>query len=167
VLLGTSEKQGNGNSNPFFEKRIVAAAALYKAGKIRHILVSGDNRRKNYDEPTDMQHALLAAGVPQTAITLDYAGFRTLDSVVRAKSIFGLSQFTIISQRFHDQRALLICRHYEIDAIGFCAEDIALRYGLKTQIREAFARVKAVLDLYVLNTRPKFLGPKESIRLNP
>ena len=165
LLLGTSDKQGNGNSNPFFEKRIAAAASLYKAGKIRHILVSGDNSRKDYDEPAMMQRALLAAGVPQTAITLDYAGFRTLDSVVRAKEVFGLTQFTIISQRFHDQRSLMIARHYGIDAIGFCAEDIALRYGLKIQVREVFARVKAVLDLYVFNTQPKFLGKRETIFL--
>jgi len=160
LLLGTSDKQGNGNSNPFFENRIAAAAKLYKAGKVRHLLVSGDNRRKNYDEPALMKKALLAAGVPETALTLDCAGFRTLDSVVRAKEVFGLQQFTIISQRFHDQRALLIARHYGIDAIGFCAGDISLRYGLRTQIREAFARVKAVLDLYVIHTKPKFLGPK-------
>jgi len=165
LLLGTSDKQGNGNSNPFFEKRIAAAAALYKAGKIRHVLVSGDNSRKDYDEPAMMLHALVLAGVPKTAITLDYAGFRTLDSVVRAKEVFGLVQFTIISQRFHVQRSLMIAQHYGIDAIGFCAEDIALRYGLKTQIREAFARVKAVLDLYILNTRPKFLGLRETIIL--
>jgi len=163
LLLGTSDKQGNGNSNPFFENRIAAAAALYQADKIRHILVSGDNSRKDYDEPAMMLRALVVAGVPKTAITLDYAGFRTLDSVVRAKEVFGLTQFTIISQRFHDQRSLMIARHYGIDAIGFCAGDIALRYGLKTQIREAFARVKAVLDLYVLNTQPKFLGPKENL----
>jgi len=163
LLLGTSEKQGNGNSNPFFEKRITAAAALYKAGKIRHILVSGDNSRKDYDEPAMMQRALLAAGVPQNAITLDYAGFRTLDSVVRAKEIFGLTQFTIISQRFHNQRALMIAHHYGIDAIAFCAEDVALRYGIKIQIREVFARVKAVLDLYILRTQPKFLGPPIAI----
>ena len=166
LLLGTSDKQGNGNANPFFEKRIAAAAALYQAGKIRHILVSGDNSRKDYDEPAMMQRALVEVGVPQTAITLDYAGFRTLDSVVRAKEVFGLTQFTIISQRFHDLRSLMIARHYDIDAIGFCAGDIALRYGLKTQIREAFARVKAVLDLYILNTRPKFLGSKEKISLS-
>jgi len=166
LLLGTSDKQGNGNRNPFFEYRIAAAAKLYKAGKIRHLLVSGDNHRKGYDEPALMKNALVAAGVPEAAITVDCAGFRTFDSVVRAKEVFGLSQFTIISQRFHDQRSLLIARRYGIDAIGFCAADVKLRYSIKTQIREAFARVKAVLDLYLLNTRPKFLGPKIKIPLD-
>lgn len=165
LLLGTSDKRKNGAANPFFTHRIEAAAALYHAGKIKHLLLSGDNRRKDYDEPTLMKAALLQKGVPETAMTLDYAGFRTLDSVVRAKEVFGLSAYTVISQRFHDQRALFIARHEGIDAIGFCARDVALRRGLKTQVREAFARVKAVLDLYVLRTEPKFAGPKEKLPL--
>lgn len=160
LLLGTSEKRKNGKSNPFFTHRISAAAALYKAGKVRRLLVSGDNRRKDYDEPATMRAALLAKGVPDAAITVDCAGFRTLDSVIRAKDVFGLSGFTVISQRFHDQRALFIARHEGLDAIGFCAADVGMRRGFKTQIREAFARVKAVLDLYVFHTQPKFRGPK-------
>jgi len=165
LLLGTSDKQGNGNSNPYFEHRIEAAVALYKAGKVRHLLASGDNHRKGYDEPALMKAALLSAGVPESAITVDCAGFRTLDSVVRAKEVFGLSHYTVISQRFHDQRALLIAQYYGIDAIGYCAHDISLRHGIRMQIREAFARVKAVLDLYVLHTPPKFLGPEIKIPL--
>jgi SanA protein len=160
LLLGTSDKRRNGESNPFFEYRIAAAAELYKAGRIQRLLVSGDNRHKDYDEPAMMKSALLAAGVPEAAITVDCAGFRTLDSVVRAQKVFSLSPFTVISQRFHNQRAIFIARHYHLDAIGFCAADVPLQHGLKTQIREAFARVKAVLDLYVLHTQPKFLGPK-------
>jgi SanA protein len=159
LLLGTSDKRKNGDSNPFFTHRI-AAAALYKAGKVRHLLVSGDNRRKDYDEPAMMRAALLKSGVPESAITLDCAGFRTLDSVVRARDVFGLSGFTVISQRFHNQRALFIAHYYHLDAIGYCAADVGMRRGLKTQIREAFARVKAVLDLYVFHTQPKFRGPK-------
>ena len=160
VLLGTSEKLGGGYPNPFFHYRIDAAVDLYKAGKIRHLLVSGDNGTRDYDEPAAMKAALLRSGIPKSAITLDDAGFRTLDSIVRAKKVFGLKQFTIISQRFHDQRALLIAKHYGIDAIGYCAADVELRYSVKTYIRESLARVKAVLDLYVLHTKPKFLGPE-------
>ena len=160
LLLGTSDKRKNGASNPFFTHRIDAAAALYHAGKVSRLLVSGDNRRKDYDEPAMMKAALLQKGVPESAITVDCAGFRTLDSVVRARDVFCLTQCTVISQRFHDQRALLIARHEGIDAIGFCAADVGFGRGLKTQIRETFARVKAVLDLYVLRTQPKFRGPK-------
>lgn len=165
LLLGTSDKRRNGQPNPFFDYRIDAAAALYRAGKVRHLLVSGDNHTRGYDEPTLMRAALLAKGVPEAAITLDYAGFRTLDSIVRAREVFGVASFTVISQRFHDERALFIARHYGIDAIGFCARDVGLRRGLKTQVRETFARVKAVLDLYVFQTGPKFLGPRQKIPL--
>ncbi len=165
LLLGTSERQGNGGANPFFQYRIAAAVELYKAGRVRHLLVSGDNRVKNYDEPAAMKKALLAAGVPASALTLDDAGFRTLDSVVRAKKVFGLAEFTIISQQFHDERALLIARHYGIDAIGFCAQDVSISFAPKTFAREIFARVKVVLDLYVLRTKPKFLGPPIKIPL--
>jgi SanA protein len=138
LLLGTSDKRRNGSTNPFFTHRIEAAAALYKAGKVRHLLISGDNRRKDYDEPTLMKEALLKEGVPEAAMTLDYAGFRTLDSVIRAKIVFRVRSLTIISQRFHDERALMIA-----DQAGL----------------EAFARVRAVLDVYVFHTMPKFSKP--------
>ena len=165
LLLGTTEKHPDGSHNLYFDYRITAAAELYKAGKIRHVLVSGDNRRADYDEPACMHRALLKAGVPESAMTLDCAGFRTLDSVVRAKKVFGQDKFTLISQRFHDQRALLIADHYGIDAIGYCAADVGLQQGLRIQIREALARVKAVMDLYLLHTPPKFLGPHIAIPL--
>ncbi|XHR28673.1 MAG: vancomycin high temperature exclusion protein [Chthoniobacteraceae bacterium] len=165
LLLGTTNLRRNGQPNPFFTHRIDAAVALYRAGKVRHLLVSGDNGTRGYDEPTLMRTALLAQGVPATAITLDYAGFRTLDSIVRAREVFGVTRFTVISQRFHDERALFIAQHYGLDAIAYCARDIGLRRGFKTKVRETFARVKAVLDLYVLHTRPKFLGPRLQIPL--
>ncbi len=165
LLLGTTNLRRNGQRNPFFDYRIDAAVALYRAGKVRHLLVSGDNGTRGYDEPTLMRTALLAQGVPASAITLDYAGFRTLDSVVRAREVFGLSRFTVISQRFHDERALFIAHYYGLDAIAFCARDVGLRRGVKTKVRETFARVKAVLDLYVLHTQPKFLGPRQQIPL--
>ncbi|MGC4072801.1 MAG: ElyC/SanA/YdcF family protein [Nibricoccus sp.] len=89
LVLGASPTLANGRTNPHFDSRIDATAQLYHAGKIRHVLVSGDNHRVSYDEPTAMKNALIARGVPATAITCDYAGFRTLDSVVRAHRIFG------------------------------------------------------------------------------
>ncbi|MBL4670501.1 MAG: YdcF family protein [Flavobacteriales bacterium] len=163
LLLGTSRYTVRGTTNLYFKYRIKAAADLYRSGKIKHIIVSGDNRVENYNEPKQMQEALMALGVPESAITLDYAGFRTLDSVVRSKEVFGQSKIIIVSQRFHVERALFIARKYNIDAIGFSAQDPPEKYSLKTRIREVFAKTKAVIDLYIINKKPKFLGKKETI----
>jgi SanA protein len=161
LVLGTSPVLSDGKENPFFENRIAAAAELYRRGKARRLLVSGDNRRRNYNEPVAMRDALVKRGVPARAITLDYAGLRTLDSIVRAKEVFGLTKVTIISQCDHDQRALLIADHFGLDAIAYCARDVALRDSLKTHVREWLARVKVALDLYVLHTKPRHLGPRQ------
>jgi SanA protein len=107
-----------------------------------------------------MKMALLEKGVPADRIYLDYAGFRTLDSVVRAKEIFGQGQITVISQHFHNQRAIFLAGHRGIDAIGFDATEVEFRYAFKTRCREQFARVKAVLDIYVFHMQPHFLGQK-------
>lgn len=160
LLLGTVEQLRGGGPNPFFRNRVEAAAELYKHGKVRHLLVSGDNHRRGYNEPEDMRKALLARGVPDQAITRDYAGLRTLDSVVRAKEVFGVSTLTIISQRDHDQRALLIADRNGMDAIAFCAAEVPLNHSILAHIHEWFARVKMVLDLYVLHTRPKHTGSR-------
>lgn len=165
LLLGTSRYTARGNTNLFFKHRISAAANLYKQGKIKHIIVSGDNSLKSYNEPREMQKALVALGIPDSAITLDYAGFRTLDSVVRCKEVFGQSEVIIISQRFHVERALFIAKKYKMEAIGFAAQDPPDKYSLKTQIREYFAKTKAVIDLYIINKKPKFLGDLEKINL--
>ena len=138
---------------------------LYKAGKIKHIIASGDNRTKYHNEPMDMKKSLMARGVPKEAITLDYAGFRTLDSVVRCQKIFSQNDIIIVSQAFHNQRALFIADFYDIKAIGFNARYVPLRNDIKTPIREYLARIKAVLDLYVLKTQPKFLGKKVEVVL--
>jgi len=116
--------------------------------------VSGDNSRKDYDEPSDFKNDLITKGIPEHKIFLDYAGFRTLDSVVRAKEIFGQTSITFISQKFHNQRAIYIANHYNINAIGFNANDVYNRH-----LREYFARSKAGIDL-VFNVQPKFLGEK-------
>lgn len=163
LVLGPSEKLGDGSDNLFFKMRIEAAAELYRLGKVKQLLVSGDNRTAGYNEPSDMRKALIAQGVPDHAITLDYAGLRTLDSIVRAKEVFGLTKFTIISQRSHDERALLIAQHYDIDAIACAAPDVSFRSAVRAHIREWFARVKVILDLYILHTQPRHLGPKEKL----
>lgn len=166
ILLGASKKSRNGNENLFFKYRIAAAAELYKAGKIKHIIVSGDNHKKEYDEATDMRDALILQGVPDSCITLDYAGFRTLDSMVRCLKVFGQKNVTIISQEFHNQRAVFISNYYGMNVVGFNAKDVPNQFSVKTRIREYFAKFKAVLDLYILHTEPKFLGDAVSIKLN-
>ena len=103
LVLGTSPTGRNGGLNRFFQSRIKACAELYHAGKIDRIIVSGDNRHKSYNEPAAMKSALILKGVPADVIFLDYAGFRTFDSVIRAKEVFGQSSFVVVSQRFHNE----------------------------------------------------------------
>lgn len=163
LVLGTSSKTVNGNENRYFKYRMEAAAELYKAGKVEYLIVSGDNHTEYYNEPQQMKVSLIALGVPDTAIYLDYAGFRTFDSVIRAKEIFGQTSLTIISQQFHNERAIFIAEHFGINAIGFDADDVSAKVGFKTRFREYLARVKMILDIYVLRTEPKFLGEKIEI----
>jgi len=157
VVLGTSEKVRSGRPNLFFDHRMKAAVELYRSGKVDRLLLSGDNRTIHYNEPWAMRKALIAAGVDSTHITLDYAGFRTLDSMVRAREVFGQQSFTVISQRFHNERALYIARHKGIDAIGYNARDVDAYSGFRTKLREKLARVKVFLDL-LMGVEPHFLG---------
>lgn len=158
LVLGTARRVGP-YENLYFTYRIEAAAVLYHAGKVRHLLVSGDNHRHGYNEPEDMQAAWIERGVPASAITKDYAGFRTLDSIVPAKEVFGQRELVIVSGQFHNYRALFLCRRHGIDAVAYNARVVPASQSVRTYIREWFARVKAVLDVYVLWTRPHFLGP--------
>lgn len=159
LLLGTNPIGPNGGENYFFTYRIDAAVQLYEAKKISYILVSGDNHSKEYDEPMYMKNALMERGIPESAIFLDYAGFRTLDSIIRAKEIFGQNSYTIISQKFHNERAVYLARHYGISAVGYNAKDVKkVATNLKVSIaRESLARVKMYLDI-LINKQPKFLG---------
>lgn len=167
LALGTSRRVRDGRPNLYFRTRMEAAARLYQAGKIRHIIVSGSNPSTSYDEATDMLKALVDLGVPREAVTRDYAGFRTLDSVVRCKEVFGQDSVIIVSQAAHNRRAIFLARRYGLDAVGYNAEDYR-RFGISRQrIREAFARCKAVLDLYVLGTEPKFLGDPVDVPTSP
>lgn len=157
LVLGTSKHLTSGNNNAYYTYRINATVKLYQQGKIDFILVSGDNATIYYDEPTTMKNDLIAQGIPANKIFLDYAGFRTLDSVVRSKKVFGQSSITIISQKFHIERAIYIAQHNNMNAVGFVASKVSNKYGIKTKIREKFARVKVILDL-IFNVQPKFLG---------
>jgi SanA protein len=147
LVLGSSMLLRNGYGNPYFTNRIAAAAALFASGKVKYLIVSGNQAGGGYDEPTDMRNVLVAAGVPENRIYRDYAGFRTLDSVLRAKAIFGQDRVILVSQHFHLVRALFLAAEHGLDFEGFEAEDVPLRYGVTTQIREALARVWALIDI--------------------
>ena len=159
LVLGTSKSLKNGNKNPYFFYRIEAAEELFKSGKIDYIIVSGDNSSQYYNEPEDMQTELIARGIPKTKIFLDFAGLRTLDSVVRAKEIFGQNSYLIISQRFHNERAVFLAQKKGIEAYGYNAKDVNKKAGFKTNLREYFARVKVFWDLF-FGVDPKFSGSK-------
>lgn len=163
LVLGTSSRFKSGRPNLFFKYRIEAAAAAYQRGKVSHLLVSGDNRNSNYNEPQEMKNHLVKLGIPESAITLDYAGLRTLDSVVRSKKIFGQSKLTIITQRAHAERAIFIAQHHNLDVVALSAKDVPLQFSMRTRVREWFARCKAVLDVFVLKKQPYHLGDPEPI----
>lgn len=162
VVLGTSKYLSSGYINYYYKFRIDAAVALYKAGKIQYIIVSGDNGTKQYNEPETMYNDLISAGIPAERIYMDFAGFRTLDSILRAHYIFDADDFIVISQQFHNERAIAIANFKGIKAIGFNAKDVNKNAGIKTQIREKFARVKMFIDL-IFNKQPKFYGKKIKI----
>ena len=164
LLLGTAKYVAKGKKNYFYVYRIRAAVALWKAGKVKAIVVSGDNETKYYNETARMQKDLIKAGVPKKYIALDYAGFRTLDSVVRAEAVFDLEDYIIVSQKFHLERALFIAKAKGQKVIGFAAKDIAgTKAANKMMAREYLARIKAFLDVYLLHTEPKFYGKKEKV----
>ena len=162
LLLGTRKNLQNGEPNEFFFNRIDATIELYKKMKITYILISGDNNRAGYNEPLDMKRELLQQGIPDSVIYLDYAGFRTLDSVVRAKAVFGLNRILVISQRFHNERAVYLARAHGIEAFGYNAKDVQGYKGVKTMLREAFAKTKAWIDLTV-GVQPRFFGERIKI----
>ena len=135
-------------ANYYFFTRIDAAAKIYKSGKVKKLLLSGDNGRKGYNEPEAMRQALIACGVPDSDIYCDYAGFSTLDSIIRAKQIFGQQKFVVVSQPFHCERAIFLAKIKGLDVCGFAAEDItAWRWRVRRYIREFLARPAALLDL--------------------
>lgn len=157
LLLGTSKLLKSGQTNFYFQYRIDATVELFNSGKIDFIVVSGDNSTKQYNEPLDMKNELIKRGIPENRIYLDYAGFRTFDSVIRMKEIFGQSSFTIISQKFHNRRAVYIAGEKGLNVVAYNAKDVNKYNGFKTNIREKFAQVKAILDIW-FGKEPKFLG---------
>lgn len=163
LLLGTSKHLSNGRDNLYFTNRITATFQLYKSHKIDFLVISGDNRTKGYNEPEDMKNDLVSLGIPDSIIYLDYAGFRTYDSVIRMSKIFGQNSFTIISQQFHNERAIFIADKLGLNTIGYNAKDVNKYFGIKTKIREQLARVKVFIDFYT-SKKPRFLGDKIEIK---
>ena len=154
IVLGTS-RMVEGKSNPHFTHRMEAAASLYHEGKVGVLLVSGFYDKPYYNEPRDMRAALEELGVPPGAIAEDGQGLRTLDSVARAKEHFPYKDtFVVISDGFHVPRAVFIGRKRGLDIAAFTSRDVDYRYSAGSRVRECLARVKAVLDLYVLGTEP-------------
>jgi len=157
LLLGSNKFVQGGLTNLYYKYRIDAAVMAFNSKKIDFILVSGDNSNVLYDEPTTIKSDLIAKGIPEDKIFLDYAGFRTFDSVYRSKAIFGQTSITIISQPFHNQRAVYIAEKIGIKAVALNARDVSGKGGLKTQIRERMARIKMVIDIWT-GQKPRFLG---------
>ncbi len=162
VVLGTAPTI-NGYPNLYFQGRISAAAELYKAGKVQKLLVSGTNDRPDYNEPAAMKEALIAQGVPESAIVEDFAGLRTLDTVVRAKKVFGISQCIFVTDDFHMARTLWLAEENWMDAVGFTSRSLPISTSPLTHLREIAARVLVVLDVELLHRQPKFLGKPESL----
>lgn len=157
LVLGTSKNNRSGSENAYFTNRITAVVELYQAGKIEYILVSGDNGSADYDEPTDMKNALIERGIPKEKIHLDHAGFRTLDSMERALKVFGQKEVIVISQRFHNERAIYLGEHFGMTVYGYNAKDVKKMGGFKTYVREKFARMKVFWDI-VFGVNSTFLG---------
>lgn len=157
LLLGTSKYVARGRLNEYYVNRINSAFELYYNGKIDYIIVSGDNATSSYNEPRNMRKDLIRLGIPAERIYLDYAGFSTLDSVLRTKYIFRQNRVTVISQDFHNERAIYISRENGMNAIGFNAPAPRENFFVST-VREFFAKLKCILDVHILKRRPKFLG---------
>lgn len=157
VVLGTAKYYRTGVINQYYKYRIQGALNAYNSGKVDYLLLSGDNAQQNYNEPMTMRKDLIAGGVNPTHIVMDYAGFRTLDSVVRTRKVFDTNDFIIITQRFHCERALFIARYMGIQAQCFAVA--SPKNILSVRLREFGARLGALADLYLFKREPRFLGP--------
>lgn len=164
LLLGTNKYLPDGVSeNVYFTYRVDAVYELYQAGYVKQIWVSGDNSKKDYNEPLDMKKSLIKRGIPESMIRMDFAGFRTLDSIVRSKETFGLQELIIVSQGFHLQRALYLASHFGVSAIGYEADG---NMNFAMFVREHLAVPKMILDIAVLNTQPQFGSTGERRQIN-
>lgn len=164
LVLGCSKYLSNGYRNYYYLGRMKAAAELWKSGRARCIIVSGDNSRSDYNEPGDMKESLIRLGVPADKIVCDYAGLCTYDSVMRANRIFGAEKLTIVSQPGHVRRAVAIARHLGIEAEGLDAPmpPISRASSVRAIVRERGARLAMVYD-FITQRTPTHMGPAERL----
>lgn len=160
LVLGTAKYVETNRINPFYQHRLQAVYQLAKQHKIDYILLSGDNRTLRYNEPRSMYQDLRKMGLASEMLYMDFAGFRTLDSIIRAEKVFHASPMTIISQQFHCERALFIAKMNNIDAICFAAE--APEQYKMVRLREFLARLKAIWDI-LIQKAPHFLGSPQPL----
>jgi len=166
LVLGAAPIGPEGGPNRYFERRLDAAAALWRSGKAKYLLVSGDRRPPDYDEPTAMRAGLIARGVPAYRIYRDFAGVRTLDSVLRAEQVFGQKRLIIVSQPFHLARALFLAREEGIDAWGLAARDVDRPYSIFTTLRRYPSALRAYYDVW-FDTPPRHGGKSIVIGVDP
>ncbi|MES2206198.1 MAG: ElyC/SanA/YdcF family protein [Pseudomonadota bacterium] len=160
LVLGTSKTLSNGAQNLFYVYRMNAAIEVYVSGKCKRIIVSGDNRHSNYNEPDEMKKSLILKGIPPSVIFCDYAGGRTLDSIIRFKEIFGQNAGIVISQQFHNERAIYIASHNGIALNGYNAQEVNAYNAFKTKFREVFSRALVILDVQIFHTKARHYGEK-------
>lgn len=154
----------DGRLSHMLDDRVLAGVDLYKSGKVRKLLMSGDNGREGYDEVTAMRRRAIELGVPSDDVVRDFAGFRTWDSVARAKAVWGLDSVTVVSQRFHLARSLAIARAFGLEAEGYVADRGTYARSLaRANRREWLARPLAWLDIHVWRPAPRYLGPPETL----
>lgn len=158
VVFGARVRR-SGELSSVLEDRVRTAVELYRSGKVRKLLMTGDNSRKEYDEPTAMKEFAVLQGIPERDIALDYAGFRTYDSCYRARAIFGVKSAILVTQRYHLPRALYTAQAMGLDAVG-CVAD-RHRYGAQRwfSFREQWSTLVAWLQVNVTKPKPHFLGP--------
>jgi SanA protein len=166
LVLGAAPIGPEGGPNRYFVYRLDAAAALWRAGKVKYLLASGDNRGKDYDEPTAMRDGLIERGVPADVIYRDFAGLRTRDSILRAESIFGQKRLIVVSQRFHLSRAIFLAREEGIEAWGFEARDVTRAYSILTELRRYPSALRAYWDVW-FDTPARHAGKPIAIGVDP
>lgn len=156
LVFGTSKYTRSGNENRHFYERLASASKLLKIGKINKIVLSGDKSSNYYNEPVQMRKELIKNNIDAKRIVMDFEGFSTYESIDRLKRVFGIKSATFISQKYHNYRIIFIARSFGIDAVAYNVGGDDSSFEFYVHIREYFARVKAVIDVYFFRTRLNF-----------